>query len=255
MALLEEALAGRPLSCPVVDAHVHLSGWTLSHCPVEAERMIPYMDRAGVDVMCVNGCIAQDIRAGNDEVARFQADHPGRVVGVGSLNPFSADLVEEARRCLKGLKLRGLKIHSWHASLPHTRAQVRDCPGWEEVWRMAADFGAPILAHGVIRESDVKDFPDTVFIGAHTACSPARLRQFADCPNFYADIAWTQNRADTVDVATSIVGPERILWGTDAPLDDFAQRLGVVLDSGVSDGDKKKILGGNAVRLYGIDWL
>ena len=217
--------------------------------------MFAPMDRVGVDVLCANAATNPDCRAANDEMARIQAEYPDRVVGVASLNPFATDIVEETRRCLKGLGLKGLKVHAMYADHPYSRQSVRSFPGWDDVYRIVAEQGAPILAHGVVTDDDVREHPDTVFIAAHTLCKHERQKALSDCGNFYVDTAWTQNKAGSLDRAVSILGAERILWGTDAPLDDFAQRLGVILDSEVSEGDKKKVLGGNAVRLFGIERL
>ena len=52
-----------------------------------------------------------------------------------------------------------------------------------------------------------------------------------------------------MDDARKVLGPERILWGTDAPFDDFAQRFGIVLDSDLTEDEQRKVLGGNAARL------
>ena len=255
MTLLDEALAGQPLSCPVVDVHVHWIGWPIGHCPCEATDMFAHMDRVGVDALCANDALNPDCAAANDEMARIQAEYPDRVVGVASLNPFAVDIAEETGRCLGPLGLKGLKLHSMYGGRPYSRQSVRSFAGWDKVYEIAAEHGAPILAHGVVTDDDIRNHPDTIFISAHSLCAHDRQKALADCGNFYLDTAWTQNKAGSVDRAAAIVGAERILWGTDAPLDDFAQRIGVVLDSEVSEEDKKKVLGGNSVRLFGIERL
>ncbi len=52
--------------------------------------------------------------------------------------------------------------------------------------------------------------------------------------------------------AVDILGTERVLWGTDAPLVDFSHRLGVVLDTELSEQQMRQVLGLNAARLMGL---
>ena len=87
---------------------------------------------------------------------------------------------------------------------------------------------------------------------AHGIGTPERAWRLRDCPNFHVDTAWTQNKAWSLSEVVAALGSERVLWGTDAPLDDFAQRLGIVLDSGLPEADQKRILGLNAARLLGL---
>jgi len=63
---------------------------------------------------------------------------------------------------------------------------------------------------------------------------------------------WEQNTPRECAEAIRPLGPDRIVWASDAPLDDFAQRLGIILDADLSDDDRRKILGRNALRLLNM---
>jgi len=76
--------------------------------------------------------------------------------------------------------------------------------------------------------------------------------RFAGYKNHYVDSPVTQNTPLETLETVQIMGADRILWGTDAPLDDFAHRLGVILDLPISEEEKLAIFGGNARRLLGL---
>lgn len=251
-SLREMALEGKPLTdALIIDWHVHLGRWALSHLAVADEEMIPAMDRVGVAKICVNGIIYSDMREGNDRVAAFARRFPDRVVPFAGLNPFQGNMVDELKRCRNDLGMSGVKIHSMIAG-PHSpdlRALMYD---WEGVWRFCADAKWPILAHGILTDDDIRRHPETVFVIAHGIQLTERVRKVGDCANLYVDTAWSQNKAWSLPALVDALGVDRILWGTDAPLDDFAQRLGIVLDSGLPEEDQRKILGLNAARLLAI---
>ena len=246
--LREKALAGESLrDTLIVDWHVHLGRWTASFLPCADDQMLAAMDRVGVSKICVNGIIYSDVREGNDRAADLARRFPDRVVPFASLNPYQGDMIEELQRCID-LGMRGVKVHSMVQGT-HSPNILDASYGWNRVWELCAKAGLPVLAHGVVTDDDIRRHPQTIFVIAHGTGAHDRLRRLRDCPNVYADTAWTQNKVWSLPALVEILGPERILWGTDAPLDDFAQRLGIVLDSGLSEADQAKILGLNAARL------
>jgi predicted TIM-barrel fold metal-dependent hydrolase len=259
-SLREMALAGRPLwETGIVDIHVHLGQWGTMHLPVTDDEMLAKMDRAGVRWICVNAILQPDTRAGNDAVAAFVRRHPGRAVGFAALNPYQHDVEDELKRCALELGLRGIKLHEVVARVNGQRplASPRQATEkWDKVWRLAAAQRLPVLYHGIVTEDDIRKHPATVFIHAHGFCGlkgEAVKRRMARFPNVYLDTAYTQNTVWEAEESVRIFGPTRIVWGTDAPLDDFAQRFGIILDLPIGDAEKGAILGGNARRLLGLN--
>jgi len=258
--LLSQALAGRPLSGgPLIDFHVHLERWGQLHYPLADDGLIAKMDRVGVDVACVNGVLHLVTSEGNDAVASFMKRHPGRVVGFAALNPFQHGMVDELKRCAEQLGFRGIKLHTmvgqdhrlrWSCNPREASAE------WGAVFDLAAELRMPILYHGVVTEDDLRRHPATTFVMAHGLCGingePAK-RRFAAYPNLRLETCLTQNTLWEAEETVRIFGARRILWGSDAPLSDFAHRLGIVLDLDMTEEDKRAILGGNARELLALD--
>lgn len=256
-SLLHAALSGKPLAdWRIIDFHVHYGGWGPMHMPCTSDAMIAEMDRVGVEAICANAIMWPDIALGNREVAAFAKRHPGRVVGIAALNPAAGDMLAELKRCTFDYGFPGIKVHVAGLTHPYRAgADLREVGDWEAVWTFAADHHLPVLYHGIVTESDIKNFPDTTFVHAHGMCGIAGRRakeRLAAYTNLYVDTPFTQNTVTEALESVRIFGADRILWGTDAPLDDFAHRLGVILELPIPDEDKLKIFGGNARRVLAL---
>lgn len=100
--------------------------------------------------------------------------------------------------------------------------------GWaDDIGRIAAETGAACKLSGLVTE-------------AGAGWSAERLRPY-------------------VDHVLSIFGPGRVVWGSDWPMstlaagyDDWVAATGQLL-GGCSDEEREAILGGNAVRVYGLE--
>lgn len=126
----------------------------------------------------------------------------------------------------------------------------------------------------------VDEFPDQPFVLDHIAKPPIRdgvlspwredLRRLAERPNvscklsgMVTEASWAAWRAQDlrpyIDVALEAFGPERLMIGSDWPVctlaGDYPSTMAVVVDyvAALSAGERAGILGGNCVRIYGID--
>ena len=252
-AIAERALRGEGLAgTPVIDWHVHLGKWVTMHMPGQGEALIRHARRLGIAKLVVNGTKWPALRESNDAVAAFAARHPDMVIGFAVANPYQGGMADEVRRCIDELGFRGLKVHNFFETYHSPRGISSYTKEWDRVFAVLAERHLPVLYHGVVTEAMVRDWPDVPFVAAHGIAIVATMERMAAYPNFHVDTPASSNVAWCLKAGVDILGADRILWGTDAPLADFAQRLGVVLDSGLPDADIRKILGLNAARLLGL---
>jgi aminocarboxymuconate-semialdehyde decarboxylase len=113
------------------------------------------MDAMGVDIQVISPSILQQCtyfaeaqealkmeRVGNDRVAEAVAQHPDRLVGLGSVPMQDASLAaQELERCVRDLKLKGVIISS-----NVNGAEIGEAK-FKPFWAKAEQLGATIFIH------------------------------------------------------------------------------------------------------------
>ena len=238
-----------------------------------AERLIRRMDEDGVDVSVVMGIGWTDIelaRAANDYLIEAVGKYPGRLVGMAGVNPsWGADAVREARRCADA-GLRGVgELH------PDTQGfDLGDLDTMTPLMEVAREHGLIVTTHssepvgheyagkGRTRPEAlwrfIRNFPDVPIVCAHWG---GGLPFYGLMPEVrdglsraYFDSAATTLLYDArvFEAVASVIGPERILMGSDYPVVRARRVIGQVESSGLPRSAKDMIMGGNAARLLGM---
>lgn len=248
----KKAMAGEALEdVLIIDIHVHWGKWLAVHAPSAEERMVEKMDRVGISKLCINGTLHPDVVEGNDRVAAAIQRHPEKLIAFAALNPYHpTPMIDERKRCVEVLGMKGLKLHQGVSEPRFTPFPIDPLNReWTKVWDYLSGRNIPVLFHGVVTDDVIAGYPGINFVTAHGVGSPETFRRRVQYSNLHAETASTQNQWWYMDDARKVLDPERILWGTDAPFDDFAQRFGIVLDSDLTEDEQRKVLGGNAARL------
>ena len=94
MTIREEAFAGLPLSCPVVDAHTHIgpyhmSGWHQKYDRVDTGLVLEDLTRLGIDciVTAPHPMVQERMEEANRMAAEMAIQYPGKVYGYISIVP------------------------------------------------------------------------------------------------------------------------------------------------------------------------
>ena len=80
-------------------------------------------------------------------------------------------------------------------------------------------------------------------------CGLRGLAAVADCPNLVVDTSGGDPEWGMVEAAVDILGPARVVFGSDAPIRHFAVQMGKTLGTDLSAEIKRDILWNNTVRL------
>ena len=243
----------------ITDMHVHLMG-------DNGARLLASASHCGIGRLIVSDLAdwsefpeENAIRAGNDRAAAFAAGAPGRVFFLAYVNPQLDSAEEELQRCVQQGAV-GVKL--WIS----LRDEANRLDRAAEILHLAARQGLPVLVHTFSRtdallrgELDAARFlelarmaPECTLIGAHLGGNwRSTLALAEDLPdNVYWDVCGGYPAAGMVEAALAQLGPERLLWGSDAPGRSFGSQLAKVWFAEMSAEARALILNGNAERIF-----
>lgn len=265
----------------VIDCHVHAPNDLL-------QDMLHEADRAGVDQLCVFGLgnemdpeqpspsghwpstggphqrdrdnpPPERITASNTYICSLLDEAPERLHALCFVNPrHTRHALEEIQRFVAKGPMRGIKL--WIA------CKASD-PLVEPVAAAAADHGVPLLQHcwakyphNLPHESTPEDvavlankFPGLRLIAAHMSGQQEEgILALAPYENVYLDTSGMLADAGMLEFAVATVGAERILFGSDAPLRQFAPALARIDAAALNDAQRKAIRGENFKRLFSL---
>ena len=244
----------------VVDGHVHnMNAFRDTAC------LVDYLDRyraAGMVVSNVAGDAypaPEQVAANNEATARLRDAVGERII------PFcyaNAQHTEHAMGQIATWSAHGFKGLKFLVS-----QRATDPRAWA-VTEAAIEKGWPILYHGYYRthgeagdssESTpteiaelARRYPQGSFIMAHMGAQFEHgLRAVADCLNVAVDYAGSINEKGAYEMGVSLLGPDRVVFGTALPGACFYTNAGRVLELDASDTVKQQIFAGNILRLIG----
>ena len=261
-AALDAMLEGRPLAeLDVFDVHGHLGAWLAFWLPEQGvESIVSQMDRCGVAAIAVSSLLAVGPDPnGNEETLAAAAAGEGRIFVYAVANPHRPDLEATLERQLQLPEVVGLKIH------PDTHTCPADDPAYDWIWQLAERTESVVLAHTFagtpwsdpLRFDRVADrFPSIRVILAHAGVTPDGFRRSIDVcsrhPQLVVDTSGSYMTGHWIRRLVEEIGPDRVLYGSDAPFIDLRYGLGRVIGAGLDDDTLRLVLGGNARALLGI---
>jgi hypothetical protein len=206
-------------------------------------------------------CMAQyypgeeEVKQSNNITHSFMRENPGMIEGLAYINPVNDGCVDELKRCVEDLGMRGIKI--WVAVHCDDTCVNR-------VAEAAIAYDIPVLAHTfkktvgqIITESTGPNaanlglrYPELKLIAAHLGGNVYEtIKCIKDTRNICVDFSGSMFRRDDLDYTVRHLGVERVLFGSDMPL-AFENCIGQVEGADLCEADKRKIYHDNAVRLF-----
>jgi predicted TIM-barrel fold metal-dependent hydrolase len=253
---------------PALDVHVHpldcFGLYKVASIREDARLLVESAKRSGVEKMCLfslyTTCPREpsvaECREANDYALRMREAAPEVFLPFCYVNPMYPDeAVEEIDRCVAGERMSGIKL--WVAR------RATD-PGLDPILERAVALGVPVLQHAwmkttgnLVGESfpaDVaglaKRHPEARIVMAHLNGHGLRgIEDVVDCPNIFVDTSGGDPESGFVEIAVDALGPERVVYGSDAPIRHFGVQLGKTLGTHLPDAAKQDILWNNTARL------
>ena len=250
------------MDTPVVDFHTHFGSWGRHGVNGDIDRYVEIMDHAGIDVACINCIFYGDARYANDLVAELCARRPDRFVPVAFVTPHYPDeAIRELERAFGELGMKYLKIYPGYFRKPN------DDPAYFPIYEWLNERGLAVMMHatysfdppGVTPKGRFtalsERFPNVRWVLAHAGgWGPEKAIEAArDLPNVYLETCGSGAAHRAIENSVRKAGADRVLFGTDMALLDARHQIGKVVTADISDDDKRKILGLNAIRLLGLE--
>jgi predicted TIM-barrel fold metal-dependent hydrolase len=202
-----------------------------------------------------------------DEVASFVDQHPGRLLGIASVDLYRPmDAVRELRRCVRQRGFRGLRIVPWLWGLPpddrryyplYAECIELDVPFCLQVGHtgplMSSEPGRPIpyLEHVAL------EFPDLRIVAGHIGAPWTQeiISLATKFPNLYVDTSAYKAARFPEDFVSFMKGrgARRVMFGTNYPMLTAAACLEGLAALGLGEEATELFLHGNARRVFKID--
>jgi predicted TIM-barrel fold metal-dependent hydrolase len=264
----------------IVDCHVHLNNYhdeSVANLPERLAELQRTMRLNRVDIaLILTSYKVEPGRPGIAEVMRAVRDLPHLYVVAGlDYHTFRPSALRELQEYVAEGKLRGLKLY------PGYQPFYPNDPKWIPAYDFAAEHGIPVMIHSGdtysprgklmyshplhVDEAAV-DHSGVTFVICHIGNPWIR-----DCmevvyknPNVYTDISglvlgdFTDRfekymRAQLQEMLLYGVEPKKVLFGTDWPISSMESYLSFMRQLSLPEDEKRKILGENALHVYGID--
>ena len=283
-----ETLAKDPAAAPAADPAVDLParlGWDAPGSPAAlGDRWVDELDRHGV----ARAALMASVPGDEASVATAVARHPARLAGSFMFNPMAPDAAGRLGRAFgeHGLRCACLFPAMHHFALDDARVFA--------VFEAAAEHGRAVFVHcgvlsvgvrrklGLPSRFDVRRgnpldlvpaaaaFPSVPVVVPHFGAGLFRETLMAAdlCPNVHVDTSssngWVKYLAPALTLdgvfrqALAVLGPERILFGSDSSFFPrgwqrpvYEAQREVVDAIGLDASDRAAIFGGNFERVFG----
>jgi predicted TIM-barrel fold metal-dependent hydrolase len=236
------------------DIHSHL-GKTSSGEENTPEELLADLRAHGITKVGISSLSGISMHDQNNLVARAMAAHPGDIFGYAFINPKAPDAIEEVHRCLGELKMNGIKFHSWkHGYYPD------NTPALDAILDAIEPYGVHVQTHvGTAPFSTpytwaslVKRHPNIDFLFTHIGYyefGHSTIEAVRDLPNVWVETSG-QMDVDVLHDAISILGPERVCFGTDWPYKPVNIEVEKMFELGIGNDALELIFHGNAEYLW-----
>ncbi|MBU0610714.1 MAG: amidohydrolase family protein [Armatimonadetes bacterium] len=246
-----------PNPLPLIDIHAHYGGWVgLPNPYTSIENLLDTCRRFNIEHCCLSStsAIGYDPVEGNERVREIIEGHP-ELHGYVVIHPgYPEQSLAQMEELLALPNFVGAKLHPKHCGYQ------ADAPEARPLLEYLVELGKPILVHTWFDEmclamghaADL--FPELTLIMGHMGGDDweTALQVAADRPNLHLELCSGLSPWGKLEKSVSIVGAERLLFGSDLTLLDPGYTLGLATGAEIGEAEKRMILYGNAKRLFGF---
>jgi predicted TIM-barrel fold metal-dependent hydrolase len=203
----------------------------------------------------------------NDEVASLVAEHPGRLLGIASVDLYRPmEAVRELRRCVRQRGFRGLRIVPWLWGLPPD--DRRYYPLYAECIELDVPFCLQVGHTGPLMPSEpgrpipylenvALEFPELRIVAGHIGAPWTQeiISLATKFPNLYVDTSAYKATRFPEDFVRFMRGrgAKKVMFATNYPMLTAAACLEGLAALGLDEQATELFLHRNARRVFGIE--
>ncbi len=245
----------------VIDMHTHMGcEYCLYYPEHDADSMVRFMDEVGIE--CIVSSPVEDLMDGSsrrEQITAAMTKHPGRIRGYYAVNPqLGIDTADIGRSFTEHPGYAGLKF------LPDYHRTALTDSLYRPVFEYADKRRMLVLSHtwGISMNGEscnsadkviaiLDRYPHISFLMGHSCQGQVDLAIDIACQysNAYLDLCDTSRLNGVIEKMVQKAGAEKVVFGTDAPMQSHRFQLGCVLGARIGADEKRLILRENAVRL------
>ena len=248
------------LDYKVIDIHTNMGCEPPLFTPfTDADSMVKTMDESNVEFVVCNHLEDLFGTGGHRKIIDTMNRYPDRFKGYYCANPLLPFDKEEIHKTFQeNPGFMGFKVGPDYHRTPLTH------PDYAPIMELAHDCRMMVLSHtftaatsGVCCndakevEGVVARYPNITFLMGHSIQGQVdwAIQIAKKYPNAYLELCDTCRLNGMVEKMVREVGAEKVLFGTDAPLQSHNFQMGCVIGARISDAEKKLILRDNALRI------
>jgi predicted TIM-barrel fold metal-dependent hydrolase len=238
------------------DVHAHFGPLAFDVPAVPADQLLAELAELGTRALTGSSTIGifADPVAGNAAMVEAVGVDGGQW-GYLVADPNDLEVTsDQIRRFGERPGVVGVKIHGEWSGVPTASRAMRD------LFDLLADFGRPVKIHnaGPDWEAGLREIarshprlPIIIAHGGPGTPTAAGAQVAADCERVFVEMSSSFADLPEARAAARIAGPERLLFGTDAPLIEPAFVLGTYQDAEIAPAELDRVFWSNAVALFG----
>ena len=248
-------LAPKRFSEHLVDVHSHLGYWRVTcrdenYDPTEMIRRMKKYD-VSATVLSSYESMRYDVALGNRAIAEAIEGHP-ELLGYVEVDPYHLELsCEQMDRYYRRDNFVGCEVEATHIPCPTGSEEMRKLMG-EIAKRGKPVLFMPFSSQDAPSERDLgRQNPNLKLIHAHSFDADW-ARVVADTPNICVEHNQSRPSHHSVRDTIDILGPERVLFGSDHTFLSLEASIGLYLDANLTADERRLVLHENAERIFNL---
>ena len=242
----------------IIDCHTHIGYSKVFDVNISEKELLDGMKKNNITAALVQPFPgAPNVKEVHDRIAKLSEEHPGKIFGIVNLYPYidEEEYKAELERLVKDHGFVGVKIHTaGHAVNPSGKVGLM-------IFEMAKRLNIPVMVHtgqGVqfclpsLVITPAQQYPEVPIILAHSAYGFTITEEVFPvaklCKNVYLETSWSGILEKSLFM--QMIGPDRILYGSDFIHINAAVELFQFRSLNLSDEDLEKCLFHNANKIF-----